>query len=159
MVKNFLMTIVWRITQTGPILSLFFWSTALAGIFWPILGSPPAGAIPAGPLWAFLRWAGVSADRVTIVGLLLLFLTFSLFILLIGFVYDKVFKLWREQVYIATDRNPYADDMLFRKEVLQWRQFYLPLARAMYKISPEPELKEAIRRVEDWVATGQIKRG
>ncbi|MBI4416890.1 MAG: hypothetical protein HY557_07900 [Euryarchaeota archaeon] len=156
MVKKFVMTIVWRISQTGPLLSLFFWSTALAGIFWPILGSTN----PRGPLLAFVvDVLGVPAERATIVGLLLLFLLFSGIILGIGFLYDRVLRLWREQMDVAYERNPYADDRLFRKERLQWEQFYLPLARAMYKVSPDPEFKQAIERVENWVATGRIDSG
>ncbi len=50
MVKKYLMTTLWRIGQTGPFLSIFFWGTALAGIFWPILGQQN----PPGPLWWFV---------------------------------------------------------------------------------------------------------
>jgi hypothetical protein len=153
MAKKFLMTLVWRITQTGPILSLFFWSTALAGIFWPILGS----SNPPGPLYSFLISIGVPAERTTVVGLVLLFLVFAAFILTIGFLYDRKFKLWREQMEIAVDRNPFADDQLYRKEQMMWGQYYLPLARAVYRVSPDPELKEAIAAAEDWVKTGRIR--
>lgn len=148
------MTVIWRISQTGPLLSLFFWSTALAGIFWPILGqrSPP------GPMWSLVTGVlGVGEDRATLVGIAILFFGFAAFILLIGFLYDRVFKLWREQMDVTYDRNPYVDDMLFRKEILQWEQYYLPLAKAVYKVSPDPDLKRAIERVESWIATGRIK--
>jgi len=154
MVKKYAMTIIWRISQAGPLLSIFFWSTTLAGIFWPIVGT--AGP-PPGPLWSLLRWLGVPLDRVTLVGLLMLFLVFAGFILIIGFLYDRVLKLWREQMDIAMDRNPYAENLLLRKEVMQWDQYYLPLARAMYKVSPDPDLKAAIERVERWVETGKIE--
>ncbi len=146
------MTLVWRITQTGPILSIFFWSTALAGIFWPILGSTN----PPGPLFTFLRGLGIAADRVTVVGIALLFVLSAFFILLVGFLYDRVFRLWRESMDVAVDRNPYAEEILFRKEVVQWEQYYLPLARAMYRVSPDPELKAAIEHVEAWVASGKV---
>ena len=82
---------------------------------------------------------------------------FAFVILFIGFLYDRVFKLWREQMYVAMDRNPYADDLLLRKEMLQYEQFYLPLARAVFKLSPDPDLKEAIGRAERWVETGKIE--
>jgi len=156
MAKRFIMTLVWRITQTGPLLSLFFWSTALAGIFWPIVGATATGAT--GPLWDFLVGVlGVPPDRVTFVGLAILFLLFASFILIVGILYDRVLKLWREQMDVVIERNPYADDKLYRKEQMQWDQFYLPLARAVHRISPDPDLKEAIARVEDWVATGRMK--
>lgn len=148
------MTLVWRIAQTGPLLSLFFWSTALAGIFWPIVGS----SNPPGPLYSLLIGLGIPAERITVVGLALLFLIFAVFILVIGVLYDRKFKLWREQMEIAVERNPYAEDRLIRKEQLQWDQFYLPLARAVYRISPDPELKEAIAAAEDWVKTGRIRK-
>ncbi len=155
MLRKFTMTQIWRITQTGPFLSLFFWGAALAGIFWPIVGQ--AQPTP-GPLWVFVHdTLGISADRTTLVGLSLLFVFFSGLILLIGFVYDRVLKLWREQMDIAMERNPYAEDRLLRKEVMQWDQFYLPLARAVYRLSPDQELEDAITRVEDWVATGRLK--
>ena len=153
MVKKFAMTLVWRISQTGPILSLFFWSAALAGIFWPIIGK-----VPDGPLWVFLTDVlRIPGTRATVVGILFLFFVFAAFIMLIGYLYDRVFMLWREQMHIAMDRNPYADHDMLRKEVLMWEQYYLPLARAVYKISPDPDLREAIDRVERWVATGRIE--
>lgn len=155
MVKKFVMTLIWRIAQTGPILSLFFWSAALAGIFWPIIGI--TGGSQLGPLGGLLLSIGIPLDRITVVGLILLFLLFAAFILLVGWLYDRVLKLWREQTLVAYERNPYVDDLLFRKEVLQWEQYFLPLAKAMYKVSPDPELKEAIQRVEGWVTTGRIK--
>jgi len=156
MAKKFLMTLVWRISQTGPLLSLFFWSTALAGIFWPIVGITSGNQL--GPLGVLLRWLGVPLDRITVVGLLILFLLFAAFILVVGLLYDRRFKLWREQMEIAVDRNPYADDRLLHKEQLQFAQFYLPLARALYRVSPDPELKEAIAAGEDWVKTGRIRK-
>ena len=156
MVKKSLMTFVWRVSQTGPLLSLFFWSIGLAGIFWPIVGVTATGAT--GPLWDFIvDVLGVPPDRVTFVGLAILFLLFASFIIIVGILYDRVLKLWREQMDVVIERNPYADDKLYRKERMQWDQFYLPLARAVHRISPDPELKEAIVRVEDWVATGRMK--
>lgn len=153
MVKKYAMTLVWRITQTGPILSIFFWSTALAGIFWPILGRSPDG-----PLWVFITATlGVGPDRATVVGLLLLFLLFAAVILAIGFLYDSVLKLWREQMDVTYERNPYVDDRLWRKERMMFEQFYLPLARAVHRAQPDAGLQEAIGRAEEWVATGVIR--
>src|SRR3989304_1849 len=69
---------VWRTPQPGPIRSIFFWGTALAGIFWPILGQRD----PPGPMWWFVRDVlGVGEDRATLVGILLLFLAFVTLIL------------------------------------------------------------------------------
>jgi MFS family permease len=156
MVKKFLMTTLWRITQTGPFLSLFFWSTALAGIFWPILGDRPSG--PDGPLWDFVtRNLGVAPERAALVGVSLLALATIAMILAFGYVYDRVFKLWREQMDVVVERNPYAEDRLMHKERTQWALYYLPLARALYKVSPDPELKAAIDRVEGWVSTGKMQ--
>lgn len=153
MVKKYVMTLVWRISQTGPILSIFFWSTALAGIFWPILGRSPDG-----PLWILITdTLNIAPERATIVGLLLLFLLFAAIILTIGFVYDRVLKLWREQMDVAYERNPYMEERMFVKEKAQFDQFWLPLARTVYKVSPDEELKEAIGRAEDWVATGRVR--
>jgi hypothetical protein len=155
MAKKFVMTLLWRISQTGPILSLFFWSTALAGIFWQIVGVGSGGQ--KGPLYDSLIGIGIPPERVTIVGILILFLLFASFILVVGFLYDRVFRLWREQTIVTMERNPYAENLLFTKEARQWEQFYLPLARAVYRVSPDPELKEAIARVENWVASGKVE--
>lgn len=156
--KKWAMLVIWRISQAGPILSIFFWSTTLAGIFWPILGKEATATSPAGPLlWFVTDVLGVGGDRATLVGLLLLFFGFVFVIILIGWLYDRVFKLWREQMDVIYERNPYADDLLFRKEILQWKQYYLPLAKAVYKVSPDPDLKVAIERVESWIATGRIQ--
>src|SRR2546427_10070313 len=93
MLRKFTMTQIWRITQTGPFLSLFFWGAALAGIFLPIVGQ---GQPPPGPLWVFVHdTLGISADRTTLGGLCLLFVFFSSRILLLRLLYDRGRKLSR----------------------------------------------------------------
>jgi len=151
--KKFLMTLVWQIAQAGSLLSLFFFSTALAGIFWPIVGS---NGNPPGPLYALLASLGIPPQHITVIGILLLFLASTAFMLVVGILYDRTFKLWREQMEIAVERNEYADNRLMHKEQLQFERFFLPLAKTVYELQPNPELGLAIVDAQDWVKTGRI---
>jgi hypothetical protein len=145
--KKALMTTLWRISQTGPFLSVFFWSTALAGIFWPIVGQTPGG--PEGPLWYFIvDVLGVPTARAALVGLTILVLVGLGAIFTFGYIYDRVLRLWQEQVEIAYDRNPYMRERLYPKEVVLVRMHIAILSEVG---KGNAAAMERVRAMEAWV--------
>jgi len=144
MVKRFLMIQLWRIQQSYTLLSLFLWGLVISFTAYPIIS----------PVWLpFLeRQFGISAGAPGVVAgtLLLLFLGIYAVLYLFGVVYDKYLKLWREQLDVAVERNPYAREKLTAKEILQWRHMFLPTLRAA-----APGDKGAEREIEfmdKWIA-------
>jgi len=138
--KKPLMTIFWRVMQTGPFLNVLFWGAALAGIFWPILGDRVGG-----PLYLFLTGLGIPPERVASVGIVLLFVLALAGILTFGFIYDRVFALWKEQAVVAYERNPYMRERLYPKEVVLMRLQLETLTAIAGRT-------RSVERMERWIA-------
>ena len=84
------------------------------------------------------------------VTLIFLFLVVFAGLFLFGVVYDKYLRLWREQLDVMVEKNPYAREKLTPKEILTWRYIYLP---AMRLSGPDnPNTSKEIDFVEKWVA-------
>ncbi len=144
MVKRFVMTQLWRIQQSYTLLSLLLWGIVISLTAYPVIA----------PLWLpFLQDRGIPASTPGVIALTLLLLFLAIYgvLFLFGVVYDKYLRLWREQLDVAVDRNPYAREKLSPKEVLMWRYIYLPTMRAAGRESQEYE--KEISFVERWVET------
>jgi len=139
MVKRFIMTQLWRIQQSYTFLSLVLWGVVIALTAFPFVGAflqHQFGFDPAAP--------GFVAAT-----LILLFLTVFAGLFSFGVVYDKYLRLWREQLDVMVEKNPYAREKLSPKEILMWRYIYLP---AMRLSGPDnPNTRKEIEFVERWV--------
>ena len=134
--KKSLMTQVWRLQQSQAIISIFFWSLTLAGVFYLAYLHD----------W-FVRWGLVRQNEVFL-GTIYLFLIFLLVFLLIGFVYDRVLKLWSEQTVVAYERNPYTRDRMYAKEIVLWRM-QVETLREVGK--GNPQATERVRAMDAWI--------
>jgi hypothetical protein len=144
MAKRFLMTQLWRIQQSYTLLSLFLWGIVIAFTAFPIVS----------PVWfPFLARFGIPATAPGVVALTLILLFFLIYgsVYAFGFVYDRYLRLWREQLDVAMEKNPYAREKLAPKEILMWRHIYLPTMKAVGRGSRDYE--EDISFVERWIET------
>ena len=142
MVKRFVMTQLWRIQQSYTLLSLLLWGIVISLTAYPVIA----------PLWLpFLQDRGIPASTPGVIALTLLLLFLAIYgvLFLFGVVYDKYLRLWREQLDVAVDRNPYAREKLTPKEILMWRYIYLPTLRVSGRQNPNT-IKE-IEFIEKWV--------
>ena len=135
-VKKAVMTQVWRIQQSQIIISILFWALTLAGVFYVAYVHP----------W-FVDLRVVRGDQV-LLGTMILFVIFLVAFLILGFVYDRVFQLWKEQTIVAIERNPYSTDKLMPKEIVMWR-LHIEVLRAVAKGNPEAESR--VRIMEAWL--------
>ena len=143
MVKRFFMTQLWRIQQSYTLLSLILWGIVIAFTAFPIIS----------PVWfPFLARFGISATTTGIVALtlILLFLLIYGSLYAFGFVYDRYLRLWREQLDVAVEKNPYANEKLSPKEIMMWRHLFLPALKA--NASNDPNTRAEVEFVEKWVA-------
>ena len=67
----------------------------------------------------------------------------------ISIFWDLKMKMWREQVAVTVERNPYAKEKLMAKEVLQMEQFWIPLLK--YIGNKDSEMKSHAVMVQDWL--------
>lgn len=123
--KKHFMIQFWRMQQSQAFVNSFFFATTLALLLMPYLG-PHITDITHNPLLTFLGLFWL------VMGLILLF----------GYAFDNIWKLWKEQVTVGTERNPYALEKLSAKEVVVWRHLHLPILRATGQVH-QAELMEA----------------
>ncbi len=136
MIKKRFMTQIWRIQQSQTLVGIIVWSAALAGIFWDVV-SP-----------VFVRLGLVSSEQVGL-GIVILFFTVLVSIIIIGTIYDRVLKLWREQNVVAIERNPFMRENLTPKEILLWRKVLLRTLREVGR--EDPGVQEDVEFMERWI--------
>jgi hypothetical protein len=125
-IKKGLMTFIWRIQQSQMLISIIFWSLTLTGIFYQYFA----------PL--FDRYLGIS-QRDVFIGMLVLFLLVLFAVALLGFAYDRVFRLWQESSVVNVERNPYSRFLLMPKEILLWKRCQMRVLKEVAKDNPETQ--------------------
>ena len=142
--KKFLMTHMWRFQQSQAFYSLIFWSLALAGIFYDRSG------------WYFERYFGLSADPNEQVAtkMAVLMALVLLMVIVFGFFYDIIFRLWEQQSMITVERNVYSQYKVQVRYLLINRNFYIPLLKSLNK---EGEFDKEVEFLERW--TDKLIRG
>ncbi|TLZ55068.1 MAG: hypothetical protein E6K17_06540 [Methanobacteriota archaeon] len=139
MAKRFLMTQIWRIQQSYALLSLVLWGIVIALTANPLLLpylQHNLGVDPTAP--------GVVAGT-----LVLVFIGVFALLFVFGVVYDKYLHLWRDQLDVTYDRNPYAREKLMVKEILVWRHMFLPAMQAT--ASSDPKTRKEVAFMEKWI--------
>ncbi len=142
MVKRSFMVQLWRVQQSYTLLSLLIWGVLITFTAWPILS----------PVWQdILARFGVPLNTPGAVaaGLLVIFLGVYVVLYAFGVVYDKYLKLWREQLDVTYERNPYTREKLMVKEILMWRHMFLPVLRVA--APADPDARREIEFVEKWI--------
>jgi predicted PurR-regulated permease PerM len=162
--KHRFMTFMYRIQQTQYLISPVFWAATLTGVFFNIIRD-------------YLVGRGIVTPSQVALSLLLIFGIIFTLILLAGFVYDVVLKLWREQNIVAVQRNPYSRERLMAKEIVLWKNVHLKTLQQVAKDDPEaashiafmerwiqkslegdPALRAEVEEIEAWVGKGLRER-
>lgn len=135
-IKHGFMTLLWRVQQSQALVAPLFYAATLTGVFWPTVGT-------------YLKTKGFFAPSQVALGLTVLFLFMLFLITAIGLVYDKVFKLWREQLDVGVERNPYLQEKLAPKEIVLWKKMHL---RTLQQVAHEnPTANSDIQFMERWI--------
>jgi hypothetical protein len=58
-------------------------------------------------------------------------------------------KMWREQMAVAMERNPYAKEKMYAKEIANYAFSWLPLLDSLGKT--DPEAKAAAESLRLWI--------
>ncbi len=132
--KKKLMKYLWRIQQTQMVISIVFWSLTLTGVFYEYVRERFNNF--------YLGQENVFA------GMMVMFTIIILFILMFGFVYDKL-KFWKEQQLVIVERNPYTSWKLNPVQTM-WVELWVAAIKDMQPMTPV--LKEKVEFYEKWIA-------
>ena len=132
--KKKLMEFMWRLQASQTVIGIIFWPLTLTGIFYPYIRERSNNF-------------GLGQGAV-LGGMLILFLTIVLFIVIFGLLFDKL-RFWKEQNIVLIERNPYGSLKLSAKEVYWLRMWALAL-----KANPSlsPELKKELELYDKWIS-------
>ena len=129
-VKKWFMFQVWRLQQVAAILTLALLSLNLAL-----------------QIYNYMDWRPEILSPYYLVPLLLLLIT--LVIWLFALFWDLKMKMWREQMAVAMERNPYAKEKLFAKEIANYAFMWKPILDNLGKT--DPEVKAHADSLRAWV--------
>jgi hypothetical protein len=135
-VKKFLMTFIWRIQQSQMLIGVLFWSLTLTGVFYQYF-SP-----------IFEDILGISQENV-LVGMTVLFFLVLGSVVLIGFAYDRIFKIWREYWVVAVERNPYSRVLLTPQQILLWKRCEMRILKEV--AGDDPKTLKDIEFMDKWM--------
>ena len=100
---------VWRLQQVAQILTLFLLALNLSL-----------------QIYGYIQWRGNFFGTVYS-GTLTILLILTAAIWSFAIVWDIRMKMWREQMTVTTERNPYLKEKMAAKEVVLYRLLWLPL--------------------------------
>ena len=129
-VKKWFMLQVWRLQQVAAILTLALLSLNLAL-----------------QIYNYMDWRPEIFSPYYVVPLLLLVITLVIWI--IALFWDLKMKMWREQMAVAMERNPYAKEKMNAKEIAQYALIWLPIMENLGKT--DPEAKAHAESLRAWV--------
>ncbi len=104
--KKWLMRQFWRLQQSQAVISLLFWATTLTLLIYARIehrwdASEKIAGMPTSYFVMGVLYVGV-----------------FLFVLFIGWLYDKIFALWKEHQNVVLERNPWATYQLTPRDAM-----------------------------------------
>jgi hypothetical protein len=129
-VKKWFMLQVWRLQQVAAILTLVLLSLNLAL-----------------QIYNYMQWRPAIISPYILVPILLLMITLAIW--LFALFWDLKAKMWREQMAVAMERNPYAKEKLYAKEIANYAFMWLPILDNLGKT--DPEAKAHADSLRTWV--------
>ncbi len=138
-----LMVFFYRMGQSQRLLGTFLWSVTLTLLAFQYVQP------------ALIQFGLTRSDQV-FQGLLILWVLTTSALLALGILFDRVFKLWQEDAAIGVARNPYSVSDMYPKELVAFRDLWLPFFRSYVRDHSSPETQRALERLEAWVTRGKI---
>ena len=146
-IRKSLMLQIWRVEQARAIITLFFWSFALTGIFYDKVA------------WRFDEWFGLDPkDDVIIITLILTVLSIT-GIIIFGLLYDRVFRMWEFKSRVITAKDVFRHGRMNDKEIPIYEELWYPLVKALNNIAGEDRLNPTVKTLERWVAGQEVVSG
>jgi uncharacterized membrane protein len=130
--KKWFMLQVWRVQQVAQIITLVLLMFTTAGLLYDYMDPYQTGPLEQ-------AWIGVP----------MIILMLGLIVWMVAIIWDMRFRMWREQMTVLTERNPYAKEKMNAKEVALYRYFWLPMAESLSKA--DPKMKDSAEFLRAWL--------
>lgn len=115
-------------------------------------------------LYQYMQWREGTFFATPYVGGLLILLTLAAGIWIFAFIWDMRLKMWREQMTVIVEKNPFTKEKMTPKEIAMVHIVWLPLLERAGKDDPKAmQYANALRSWaqrsmrEDRVAEGEVK--
>ena len=122
---------VWRLQQVAQILTLALLALNLSL-----------------QLYTYIKWRGAFFST-PYTGVLFILFVLAAVIWGFAFIWDIRMKMWREQMTVLMERNPYAKERMPSKEVVVYQLLWQPLLDKLGK--DDPEIKAAAHDLRLWL--------
>ncbi|MCJ7465006.1 MAG: hypothetical protein MUO81_09745 [Thermoplasmata archaeon] len=99
-------------------------------------------------LYGYIRWRG-AFFATPYTGVLFILLVLAAVIWGFAIFWDKRMKMWREQMTVLMERNPYAKERMPSKEIVAYELIWLPLLDKLGK--DDPQIEAAANGLRDWI--------
>ena len=130
--KKWLMLQMWRVQQISQILSLVM-----------------IAATDALLVYDYMKWREGSLFSTPYIGVPLLLLFIIAIIWGVSIVWDIRLKMWREQVTVVFEKNPFTKEKMTPKEIVIYGTVWLPLMERMGE--DDPKLKASADALRTWL--------
>ncbi len=130
--KKWFMLQVWRVQQVAQILTL-----ALLAINLSVL------------IYDKMAWRGGVFSN-PYAGILIILLALALAIWTFAIVWDIRLRMWREQMAVLIEKNPFNKERMASKEVVMYSLMWLPMLEHIGR--QDPKVKEAAESLRTWIS-------
>ena len=130
-VKKWFMLQVWRLQQVAQLLTLVLLALNLSL-----------------QAWGYVKWrSGFLANPLT--GVLSILLVLAFLIWTSAYIWDRRLKMWREQISVLIEKNPYMKERFAPKEVALYALIWIPIMEHIGK--NDPVLKANADALKNWL--------
>ena len=128
--KKWFMLQMWRLQQVAQVLTLILLALNLAL-----------------QVFGLIKWRTGSPLSISYVGVPLIMLLLVMAIWTFAIFWDLRLKMWRDQMNVAVERNPYSKERLSSKEVFLYALIYLPIFERLGKDDPKmADIAEVLKK-------------
>jgi len=104
-------------------------------------------------IYNFMNWRGsIFSSPYTAVPFITLVLVACIWAFAIF--WDMRMKMWREQMAVVMERNPYAKERMYSKELVVYSMLWLPLLENLGE--KDPKLKESADHLRAWLKQSYV---
>ncbi|MGB2581556.1 MAG: hypothetical protein WBD03_03670 [Thermoplasmata archaeon] len=130
--KKWFMLQVWRVQQVAQILTIVMLAISLTL-----------------QVYGYMQWREGTWFATPYVGGVLILLALAASIWGFAFLWDMRLRMWREQAAVLVERNPYAKEKWYAKEIVTYKLIMLPI---LEKLGEDDEkLESYAKTVRAWI--------
>jgi hypothetical protein len=129
--KKWFMLQMWRVQQIAAILSLMMLAVTDALL-----------------IYDKVSWReGIFATPYT--GATVLLLVIALAIWVVSIIWDTRLRMWREQMTVLVEKNPFNKERMAPKEIVMYSLMWLPMLESLGRT--DPKVRDAAIALREWV--------